>query len=152
VSMVLGAEQFPDEIRQPAHNMLSLDQLQVGRIESGHLDSKNLTATNLKATNVFSDNLSMGNLVHVDLDQGVTLSISGPNVIRQLAWLDQFQRYFARVQSAVQQRTEAAPNAGGPQQPGGASPAPAATPSESPPANPQPEVNPEETDPVKSSE
>jgi hypothetical protein len=173
VSMVLGAEQFPD-VQQPARNMLSVDQLDVvGRIDAGRLDAKNLTAGNLKADNLtagnlkagnlISENLSMGKLVHVDMAQGVTLSISGPNVIRLLAWLDQFQRYVTGVANAVQQRAqqaaaqEAAGNATPPPDaavapPESTTPDSTATPT-TPPATPaNPPVNPSSEPPVGSNE
>lgn len=135
VSMVLGAEQFPDELRQGARNMLLVDQLHV---------TENATANSLKATTVVSENLSMGKLAYVDRQQGLTYSISGPNVIRLLAWLDQFQRYASQVSSMMQRQQQGRQLPGGQVVPGPVPANPPASGDGAVPGNDRPDASPQE--------
>ena len=86
VSMVLGANVFPDVRQQLGRNHLKLDMIEVSRLR-------------------VTDSLAFERLEHTPR-QGMRVSISGANVIRLLAWLDQFQQYFTRVQQTAQKLRE----------------------------------------------
>jgi hypothetical protein len=86
VSMVLGADVFPEVRQQLGRNHLKLDAIEVARLR-------------------VTDSVSFQRIEHMPR-QGVRVSITGANVIRLLAWLDQYQQYFTRVQQTAQKLRE----------------------------------------------
>lgn len=86
VSMVLGAEQFPDVRQQTVRSQLKLDAIEVAKLR-------------------VTDSVSFERIEHAPRE-GMRVSISGANVIRLLAWLDQFQQYFTKVQQRAQELRE----------------------------------------------
>lgn len=84
VSLVLGAEQFPDARQHHVRSQLRLDAIEV-------------------ATLRVTDSVSFERIMYHDRQRGMTVSIPGEHVIRLLAWLDGFQRSVVRFQEMAQQ-------------------------------------------------
>jgi hypothetical protein len=85
VSMVLGAEQFPDVRQHAVRSQLKLDTIEVGTLR-------------------VTDSVSFQRIMYEDHQRGVTISIPGQHVMGLLRWLDGFQQSVLQFQETAAQK------------------------------------------------
>ncbi len=142
ISMVLGAEQFPDVRQHAVRNHLKLDTIEVGTLR-------------------VTDSASFQRFVYEDVQRGMTISIPGKHVMGLLAWLDGFQQSVLQFQETAAQKLREAQQGlkapqgvpeGTPPTPPTQSPPAQSPPTQSPPANAPAVQAPPEPSPQEGSE